>query len=906
MDTASEVPSQPNTLQSRAVGSYCESQFETQSVSNLNATYTDTGRTFGGRASISGTSMRGGGHGESMQKLFRSSGDGGGAGGGGGLSTETTDGHKSIMDNLDVPVGMQGGGDIILAINFRGRKMGCAYFDTQFSKLFVMQDMTQCKSLDVVETNLGHVMKFEVRPSGEFSPPLGKSRLMSVMMNIRLASRTVRAHDALPQPVAMADEATQKEALVLLSNVIDIQSTESMDTITARHQAVASFLRPENSVSVDQMAACLGHIKNIPKILLSLHRRVNISEWRAIHQIQERFSAQDLIDVATTINNIVDFDESVNEGRCVVKHNVDEQLDEMRRTYQGLDSFLSEIAKKISETIPSEFTHTINVIYFPQLGYLIAIPMNTNWEKPEDFELEGLSFQFKTEQTVYYKNDEMRQLDEHLGDLHGLIVDREIDILQALQERIQEYEVLLRSCSEICSELDAHPLQELSVNSFVPNNTTLGEVAEGPDDGPASIAPSRMTDPESKMAVASSDTSEGGGNRIMILCGANCSGKSVFLKQVALITYMAHIGSFVPAESAVIGITDKILTRLQTCESVSSNQSVFMTDLQQVSLAIRMSTNRSLIILDEFGKGTASADGAGLFCGTIEHFAALAAADRPKVVASTHFHELFENQLLDMSLPISLYMMEIYQEADEEDATFLFRVVPGNNPCSLGPACAASSGVPIHVVKRGAYLSRLFRRFETVIPIMNEYELELMAMYETLARMLTSIELKDIEAQLRLFKRKVAEYPDSDLSVRVAAGPSRVSTADRGDVDDEDDDEVWTEEHITAFCATEEDSQDSKMLMEFDPLENDCLQMATKVAKDLSFSVKKAVRDEENEEEAKKKKSEENAREAETAIDEMLAFAAQLNKLEQEYATMQHGASDSESESESENEYEFA
>lgn len=91
----------------------------------------------------------------------------------------------------------------------------------------------------------------------------------------------------------------------------------------------------------------------------------------------------------------LDFDESVIEGRCVVKHNVDEHLDEMRRTYQGLDSFLSQIAKEISETIPTEFTHAINVIYFPQLGYLIAVPMNAKWQSPEDFELEGLSFQVK-------------------------------------------------------------------------------------------------------------------------------------------------------------------------------------------------------------------------------------------------------------------------------------------------------------------------------------------------------------------------------------------------------------------------------------------------------------------------------------------------------------------------------
>jgi DNA mismatch repair protein MSH5 len=83
----------------------------------------------------------------------------------------------------------------------------------------------------------------------------------------------------------------------------------------------------------------------------------------------------------------------VVEGRCVVKHNVDEELDRMRQTYHGLDSFLSEIAKEISQTIPSDFTSTINVIYFPQLGYLITVPMNPNWKSDQDFHLEGLTYQ---------------------------------------------------------------------------------------------------------------------------------------------------------------------------------------------------------------------------------------------------------------------------------------------------------------------------------------------------------------------------------------------------------------------------------------------------------------------------------------------------------------------------------
>ena len=91
---------------------------------------------------------------------------------------------------------------------------------------------------------------------------------------------------------------------------------------------------------------------------------------------------------------------------------------------------------------------------------------------------------------------------------------------------------------------------------------------------------------------------------MLVMTGPNYSGKSIYLKQVALIVYLAHVGSFVPASRAVIGLTDKILTRIATRETVSKPQSAFIIDLLQVSSAISLATRRSLVIVDEFGKGT--------------------------------------------------------------------------------------------------------------------------------------------------------------------------------------------------------------------------------------------------------------------------------------------------------------
>lgn len=93
---------------------------------------------------------------------------------------------------------------------------------------------------------------------------------------------------------------------------------------------------------------------------------------------------------------------------------------------------------------------------------------------------------------------------------------------------------------------------------------------------------------------------------MLMITGPNYSGKSIYLKQIALIVYLAHVGCFVPAEVATIGLTDQILTRIATRETVSKFQSAFMIDLQQVGRAMRLATHRSLVIIDEFGKGTES------------------------------------------------------------------------------------------------------------------------------------------------------------------------------------------------------------------------------------------------------------------------------------------------------------
>ena len=127
-----------------------------------------------------------------------------------------------------------------------------------------------------------------------------------------------------------------------------------------------------------------------------------------------------------------------------------------------------------------------------------------------------------------------------------------------------------------------------------PGTDPLDQSYEGPNESREGVSQS-VYDPEAC-----------DGPSMLMMTGPNYSGKSVYLKQVALIVYMAHVGCFVPADRAVIGLTDKILTRIATRETVSKFQSAFMIDLQQIALAMTLATHRSLVIVDELGKGTDS------------------------------------------------------------------------------------------------------------------------------------------------------------------------------------------------------------------------------------------------------------------------------------------------------------
>lgn len=407
------------------------------------------------------------------------------------------------------------------------------------------------------------------------------------------------------------------------------------------------------------------------------------------------------------LHGVVDWEQSKADGRLSIRQGLHALLDEYRSTHSDLHPFLTKVAATQLERYPT--LRAAVVKYLPQIGFLLFVDRRDNpGLLPGQLPASEFRASYSVLAGTYYKTPQMAELDSFFGDIASVIIDLEDNIVRQLETSVLEHRAALVACVKAFAELDCvqsladaaidrnftcpelvggtalyikggrHPMQEVSVDTFVPNDTAVA-----PGTGGAAGA-------------------------VAVITGPNFSGKSVYLKQVGLIVYLAHIGSYVPAERAVISLVDRLFTRVETLDSVSLSQSTFTVDLHQMATMLRYCTPRSLLLIDEFGKGTASGDGVALLAATIQHLVTLPGG-APKTLVTTHYQELFRAGVLAASPEVTLFQMEVMlaptDTAGAEDLVPLFRLTLGRAASSFGVLCAAHAGMPADILARAKLVS---------------------------------------------------------------------------------------------------------------------------------------------------------------------------------------------------------
>ena len=391
---------------------------------------------------------------------------------------------------------------------------------------------------------------------------------------------------------------------------------------------------------------------------------------------------QEVIDL---ISNSIEDDPPANLGDGVIKPGFSPELDEVRSASRDAKKYLANLESSERERTGIK---NLKVGYNRVFGYYIEVSKPNLPQVPDDYirkqtlvnaerfftpqikEYESLILNAE-ERLAELEGDIYRQIMAQIGTAYDRIMETasavaHIDVCNALGEVAATYGYVRPNLSAgdcIVISNGRHPVVErmLSDEPFVPNDTYL----------------------------SSNDA------QLVILTGPNMAGKSTYLRQVALIVLLAQIGSFVPADSADIGIVDRIFTRVGARDELATGRSTFMVEMEETAHILNHATPRSLIILDEIGRGTSTYDGISIAQAVAEYI-----HNQPdvgaKTIFATHYHELVE---LAKTLPrVKNYNVAVAEEGGK--VVFLRRVIPGGADKSYGIHVAQIAGLPRSVVHR--------------------------------------------------------------------------------------------------------------------------------------------------------------------------------------------------------------
>ncbi len=526
---------------------------------------------------------------------------------------------------------------------------------------------------------------------------------ISARRNLEL-TETMRSREKRGTLFWVLDKTKTSMGRRLLRTSIE-QPLLSVNAINRRLNAVTELTR--NSILVSELAAELDGVYDLERLMTRVvYGNPPVKDMIALGMTAARLPAirellgevqcallreieqniDPLNDIAELIGSAIDPDSEapLKEGG-VIREGYDAALDEARHLSKDIRGILAEIEEREKEATG---IRTLRIGYNRVFGYYIEVSNSFKDQVPAHY----IRKQTLTNAERYI-TEEIKELEERVLHAQQDAVERAAELYEQVRAtvaaelpRIQQTAAAVAGLDMLCSfatvalnnnyccptvdlsdEIEIsegrHPVVEQLLDGapFVPNDTKLNNREQ----------------------------------QIAVLTGPNMAGKSTYMRQVALIVLMAQIGSFVPAASARIGIVDGIFTRVGASDDLTTGQSTFMVEMNEVATILREATDKSLLILDEIGRGTSTYDGMSIARAVIEYI-----ADRKKLGAktlfATHYHELTE---LEELIPcVKNYNVAVKKRGEE--IIFLRRIIPGGVDESYGIEVSKLAGIPRWVIDR--------------------------------------------------------------------------------------------------------------------------------------------------------------------------------------------------------------
>lgn len=525
-------------------------------------------------------------------------------------------------------------------------------------------DPTTLRTLEVVESSQGGRAGSLLHEIDRSITPMGGRLLRAWLLRPLLSLE--RIQDRLDAVEEFAFRATER-----LKVRETLKSVHDIERLVAR--ASLGTAGPRDLSSLKQSIAAIPRVRLLLTALQAPLVRSLLAE------IDDLADLRDAID-----QTILDEPPALAREGGMIRDGIDAELDDLR-------SISRSGKQRIAEMEEAERARTgignLKIRYNRVFGYYIEISKSHLGSVPPDYH---------RKQTIAggerFITPALKQYEEKVVGADERIIAREVEIFEVLRLRVGGDAPRVQDTARGIAALDV--LAALAETAAVCNYTK--PLLHTGDELTAVEVRHPVVERHAPDAFVPNDvTLDGQAHQLVILTGPNMGGKSTFLRQTALLCLMAQAGSFVAAKSAKLPVVDRLFARVGASDNIARGQSTFMVEMQETANILHCATSRSLVILDEIGRGTATFDGLSLAWAVAEYLASNPKA-RPKTIFATHYHELTD---LADALP-SVANFHVVVREWKEDIVFLRKVVAGRSDRSYGIQVARLAGLPPSVVGR--------------------------------------------------------------------------------------------------------------------------------------------------------------------------------------------------------------